>query len=555
MRRLAPLLLALLTLKAAAQEKLVESIEVRVVNVDVVVTDGRGRPITGLTKDDFEILENGKPQKITNLYEVTPLKEGETPDVALARKRDGAPPLPPVEMRARRLVLFVDNSSLPVFKRLEVLRALDKYVEREMRSSDETTIVTWNPGLRIVLPFTSDRDELRAAIRKMSERVNSGASDMVAQQTDHKHDCLEYLASAKLGNLTYGMAWNMCKNAIDGYAEEMGRNARTVLDAMRLTSTTLAGVEGKKVMVIAGAHLPERPGLELTMWAYKTFEDYLRGVNPMAAMHDTQHNSTVYSIEKFARQANADGVTVYVIDAADSRDLTSADQTTMPELDLQFTSFANTAQAYQTIASLTGGLLVSSNNFDTAFNAVAKDLDHYYSLGYKPSDDAKSGKGRSIVVKAKNGAYRIRSRRSYMPKSSEEQISDSVVANLYHSSMRSEWPIELAAGKPERDGDRFRIPMVITIPPTLTLLPQEGRLTGGFDVYVAVGNDTGAMSKVAKTAQPVKVPASAEQNFRSKAMTFDLPLLVRPGTNTISIAVVDEISNTTGFARATIMAR
>ena len=50
--------------------KLVESIDVKVINVDVVVTDKKGNAVTGLTKDDFELFENGQPKLITNFYEV-----------------------------------------------------------------------------------------------------------------------------------------------------------------------------------------------------------------------------------------------------------------------------------------------------------------------------------------------------------------------------------------------------------------------------------------------------------------------------------------------------
>jgi hypothetical protein len=56
---------------AAPQQTLVESIEVRVANIDVVVRDKAGNPVTGLTKDDFELFEDGKKQPITNLYEDT----------------------------------------------------------------------------------------------------------------------------------------------------------------------------------------------------------------------------------------------------------------------------------------------------------------------------------------------------------------------------------------------------------------------------------------------------------------------------------------------------
>ena len=73
MKRTLPLLLALaLCAPAFAQRKntepempkLVEQIDVRVINVDVVVTDKKGNPVPGLKKEDFEILEDGKPQTL-----------------------------------------------------------------------------------------------------------------------------------------------------------------------------------------------------------------------------------------------------------------------------------------------------------------------------------------------------------------------------------------------------------------------------------------------------------------------------------------------------------
>ena len=67
-------LAALLTLIAATsvfpQQPLVETIEVRVANVDVVVRDRHGNPVVGLTKDDFELFDDGARQNLTNFYEV-----------------------------------------------------------------------------------------------------------------------------------------------------------------------------------------------------------------------------------------------------------------------------------------------------------------------------------------------------------------------------------------------------------------------------------------------------------------------------------------------------
>ena len=562
-----PLAIALLAgqiaFSVAAQEKLVESIEVRVANVDVVVTDRAGNPVTGLAKDDFELLENGKPQKITNIYEVRPTKEGETLNVAGALEPTAPqePALPPVEMRARRIVLFIDNSSLPVFDRTKVLKALDKFIDSNMRPGDEATIVVWNPGLKIVAPFTSNHAELRAAMKTMAERVNSGPGDMLAAQDRVKKECGDYIlqASEQPPMITWNQAYEYCKTAVNAYSDEMARNARNVLEGMRLTSTTLAGLEGKKVMVVAGAHLPERPGLELHMWAMATFQRYLPRLSPLQAMADTAHNLTTFTIEKFARQANADGVTVYVVDAYDNRNSVSAEfgggfsDDPGERLTEEFNSFTNTAAAYQTIARITGGVMVNSSNFDAAFTAIAKDLGYYYSLGYKP-EESKNTKDRRIVVKAKNPEYRVRARQTYAPKSSDDQINDRVVANIYHR-VRSEWPITVTTGAPAKEGDRFRVPVQISIAPSVTLLPQEGQLVGGFDVYIAVGTDGGAMSKVSKAAQPIKIPPTGELSLRSRPMTYDVSIVVRPGESTLSVGVVDQISSTSGFARTKIVAR
>src|SRR5262245_60930247 len=63
----------LLPLLASAQKPPIPaigaSIEVSIVNVDVFVTTKDGQRVRGLTKDDFEIFENGKKQPITNFAE------------------------------------------------------------------------------------------------------------------------------------------------------------------------------------------------------------------------------------------------------------------------------------------------------------------------------------------------------------------------------------------------------------------------------------------------------------------------------------------------------
>ena len=101
----------------AAPPQFGELIEVNVVNVDVLVTDRQGRPVTDLRREDFEVLEDGKRVEVTNFRVVTdgapPAAGGPRPE-APSRPAPAAagpgPQLPPEERL--HLIVYVDNFNL-----------------------------------------------------------------------------------------------------------------------------------------------------------------------------------------------------------------------------------------------------------------------------------------------------------------------------------------------------------------------------------------------------------------------------------------------------------
>ena len=120
------LLLGLLgVLPLVAQAQLVESIEVRVTNLDVVVTDRSGNPVAGLTKDDFIIIEDGEEQPITNFYEI---RETATAGAQLAGETVKAVSSPvPESLAKRRVVVFVDNYTIHPLVRNRAFESLDEH--------------------------------------------------------------------------------------------------------------------------------------------------------------------------------------------------------------------------------------------------------------------------------------------------------------------------------------------------------------------------------------------------------------------------------------------
>ncbi len=195
-----------------------------------------------------------------------------------------------------------------------------------------------------------------------------------------------------------------------------------------------------------------------------------------------------------------------------------------------------------------------TNNFDQAMTTLSRDLNSYYSLGYRAGDEANGD--RSIRVTTKNSAYVVRSRRSYVSKSGEEQVRDRVVSNIFHSEVRSDLAITARTGAAVKQSRNvWRVPVQVLVPPTLTLLPQGDLLAGGFNVYIAVGDSDGLMSGISKVPQSIRISPAAESALRKKPWVFNAGVDVRPGEHFLSIAVVDQITGTSGFVRTRIIAR
>ena len=216
------------TAAAGIAQEAAESIEVRVVNVDVVVRDRAGKPVTGLTRDDFEIFENGQKREVTNLYEVrAPAPAGSveaTPAPAAA-----APAATPVEIRPRNIIL-VDNYSLDPFRRDKVLQSLDKFVE-QLGPRDQVMLVLCTQKTTVVTPFTRDRNAIRAGVETIKK---SGNAYNRASSLEHlKQNVNELIDTAKEpgGRLSWRDAYRQATGDVESHIEEEIFSSRNTLAA------------------------------------------------------------------------------------------------------------------------------------------------------------------------------------------------------------------------------------------------------------------------------------------------------------------------------------
>jgi VWFA-related protein len=532
--------------------RLVENIDVRVINIDVVVTDRKGNPILGLKREDFEIFENSVPKAISNFYAV----ENSLPTVQEAEEQLPAPTAAkPTIVRKdevpdnlkRRIIFYVDNLSLAPFNRNRVFKQMKDFVTTVMRPGDEAMVATFNRSMKVRQGFTKDPVQVQQQLD-----IIAGESAMGSMNYSERKQTEDRIRQAQGPNEAMATARS--------YAQSVEHDLRQSAASINALMSTLAGVEGKKVLVLTTEGFPIQPGREM----FQFVDEISREKNWQATGTIIEGMSFDSSslIQGIAKTANANGITMYTIHAAGLTGGTefSAENSAPTPVSVSLAAQSNTTDSVRIMADMTGGLAsVQTNNFQDAFRKIERDLENYYSLGYRASTE-RVDRQRYVSVRLKNNPnrYIVRSRQTFVEKSAYAEMNDRVIANLLYKTKANDLNILVRTGAPVAVEDGlYRVPIEIHIPmDSLTLLPQgETDFAGGFDVYVAVADKNNDMSDVARKGHQLRVATSDMERAKGKYYTYSLDLVMEKGLNRISVGVVDQVSNSTGFAREQVLAQ
>ncbi|MGA3097184.1 MAG: VWA domain-containing protein [Bryobacteraceae bacterium] len=359
-------------------------IDVNMVQVDAVVTDSKDRRVTGLQAADFEILQDGKPQIITNFsYVSTKPAGGGTAPAHLAAKakpvKGEAPPPPPVFQPAevrRTLALVVDDLGLAAESLPPVRGAIRNFIDQQMRPGDLVAIVRTSAGMGALQQFTTDKRLLYAAL----DRVKYGLSRVGVSS-------FEPLGRGSRGG-----------GALNRFREE----TLTVgsLGAVRFVVNGMRGLPGRKSVVL--------------------FTEDIRMLN--RGMSDGMVADAVQQLNDAASRASVvihtvdpRGVQDYNITAADNTSRMSAGRASRVPAQRERQTISS-QQGMTEVAEDSGGLFLhDANDLTAALREAAEDSDGYYLIGYHPDADTfenKNGQPRfhSIEVQVKRAGLHVRTR-------------------------------------------------------------------------------------------------------------------------------------------------
>ncbi|HEV7569959.1 MAG TPA: VWA domain-containing protein [Thermoanaerobaculia bacterium] len=527
----------------AAPPPLVEKIDVSVVNVDVTVTDRHGQPVAGLTRNDFEVLEDGKPQRITNFYLVENARVHEAANATAETK-------PPEQRFRRKVLVLIDNLNTTKRARNEALAKLEQFIDAHFDDGRyDWSIATVDSSVHLVLPMTSDKRVLHSVVQEIQRRgtgrelrasVGRGDSAAAHMQTDvstpddasgervHKH-IAEFVAENK------------------NFDEEMRLAEQTMFaasstDAIVQAARAFGSSEGRKMILLVTGHMPFGHVSPLS----RVGEGPLLG-NHMETISRNDHQ-LVAMRDHIIHEANASNTSFYIINAEGLEPPSSDGNTTFSTMAKSSPgSGAEDTSAMYWLAGETGGAYLPGNRMDQSFEEFDKQSANFYSLGLASTHPDDLHYHRLTVRVKGHSDFKLHYRDGYSSSETDVQLVRALRSPLGAAMQEKTMPVSLIVGDPQYRG----VTALVTLQAAMSMeslqyiTDNRGSRTR-LHVYVSIFDSDGRNITLAKSFADVAVQPNEKA---TGPMTVTLPTLsLGKGTYNVVVAVRDELTDHVGVA-------
>jgi VWFA-related protein len=573
-RRVASILFLFVALTVVAQERttstLTETIEVQLTNLDVIVTDAQGKHVTGLTKDDFEVIEDGRARQITNLAEYRRVS------------MEAVQPVP------RRILVVIDNRTIAFSARKKTIAAVLGQIDQLLSTpEDRLMLVTIAGTSKVRTGWTADRTEIAAALENAANDAAASRLDMA--ELDNMFGEMIQVASgggpssstlnrrrqrAQTGGSTAtsrvntsdederflpGVDFNLILSRARSYAGSVAAETEQTLYSLAASLNHFQSVsDGRRIVLLAGGSLPVLPGSEVYQRlesAVREIERHQNNTVPIGQMRRLTHALMEKSsfdlsreIDEVAAAARLKGIAFYAVNPEvndrPSKNITSRYAAGAAT---DFASANGTSDGFTRLAMATGGESHVGRTAELALQRVNGDLDAYYSIGYR--SPLFVGPDTKINVKVKNG-LRARSVIAAARMQPEWQIADRVVNNHAKSDTNDIGIMLIPDGRvaAQPTGER-QVKVNVMIPFDALRLVREGRdYNCSFTVFVSVGDANGGANPQRETRN-FKFNEDQVARLRGKNLAYGVDLTLAPGRDRVSIGILDMVGGSTGYSR------
>src|SRR5580693_1366624 len=484
------------------------------VRIDVEVTDKSGKPIKGLTANQFTITDEGNAQTITSfsfadIEAIETATADDTKPIVVAVDNDG-PNSPSADaisdaLRDRRLiVLFFDLTSMQTDDLIRAHDAADKFVKQQMTKADVVAVVVFSTRLNVLANFTNDRNLLNKAIAQLTPDNSANlASPLYAAAANGEYDVQEYTGAAYTPDETEFNVFNTDQKlaAVEGLADVLG------------------GIPGRKAMV------------EFTGGITQTGEEnrtQLRAATDAANRADV----SIYSIDSRGLLAAPPGGDVTTNAATGTSMFTGASvfhQTDQRE---------DSRDTLATLSTDTGGkAFFDLGDLSDAFPRIQQENGGYYLIAYNLGAEVKrDGRWRSIHVKVNVPGAHVRYRDGYYAPRDFQHLEKEDRAQQLADAVNSEnpvveLPVAVETGIFRLSDQQSYVPIAAKISASaLDWAEKHGNRQAEFDFAVQVrATPSGQTVAELHDTTQVKLDAERFQEINKKNLLYQGGVLLAPG--------------------------
>lgn len=521
-----------------------EVIEVRVINLEVVVTDANGQRVSGLEPERFRLLVDGEEVPIEFFTEIRSGVAMERPGVALGMEL--APGTRAGEPVGTSYLVFIDEYFSVARDRDLVVEAMIEDVEA-MGPRDRVAVVAFDGrSLDMLSSWTSSPEEAREALELAKDRPTSGLIRLA--ERNRFDDAARVLGIAEVlrGDDRQLSLETYLTPEERFYASMLAGQVQRAVQAAAATLRSFASPPGRKVMLVASGGWPFLP-------ADFVMSDFRR------PMFDPRVPGGGELFRPLTETANRLGYTVYPIDVPGfDRQVVDAGGPLGPApgrrspgglldprgssgREASFVREQETHYALEFVAEQTGGRAYLNSNRREAFARTREDTRSYYWLGFTPSwqgDDSYH----DVRVEVAGEGLEVRTRSGFVDLSRSQETSMEVESALLFGSPPSENLLELAIGRPEKAGWRkMQVPLTVRIPlDEVVFLPSgEDGLQARLEVRIAAIDGQGAQAEI--PVVPLFVEAE-EPPEPGDLFTYQVDLKMRRESHRVVVSVYDQAS-------------
>jgi VWFA-related protein len=435
--------------------------EVTFVEIDAVVTDREGRFVTGLTRDDFQVIEEGKPQQITafSMVHIPVERLGPVRSKSAVMEPDVASNHAPFD--GRIFLLLLDDLQTAASRTPFVRRAARDFVEQHVAAND-LVAVSFTSGRSMGQDFTTSRARLLAAVDRFTGTKLTSRTAAMIQEAAMTQNVLKTKPPPR---------------PRDPYEFEREVHATTSLRVLERMSEFLSGIRGRrKALVYFGEGIDH----ELMGVIDPDGVDQRDTGSVTAAMRDavaaaTRSNVSVYTVDPR-------GLATGLEEAINLPTLTpfySKDLNPMKLVD----ELARSHMWMRAVTGETGGIPFLNTN-DTAgpLRRIVEDSSSYYILGYYAPPGRQDGRFRTVDVRVTRPDLEVRARRGYYAPggtSKEKRDAKGGASRELQDALRSPLPLHglgfsASASAFRGPGREASVVLVVEIDPAHLAFEERG---------------------------------------------------------------------------------